>query len=136
MSLATKPATVHEFAKYATVGVISNAALFLLYLLLVRTGMGPKTAATLAYAIGVLQTFVFNRRWSFRDRGAVGPALVRYIAIYAFGYLFNMAVLVVFVDHAGFPHEWVQGCTILALAVMLFVLQKLWVFRDKWSEAL
>ena len=42
----------------------------------------------------------------------------------------NMLVLVLLVDRAGYPHLWVQGAMILVLAVMLFLMQKLWVFRE------
>ena len=119
-----------EFARFAVVGVVSNAALFLLYLLITQIGVGHKLAASLVYAIGVVQTFVFNRSWSFRDRGASAPALGRYIVVYGAGYVLNMIVLAVLVDRAGYPHQWVQGMMILALAVLLFAAQKLWVFRD------
>ena len=120
-----------EFVRFATVGIVSNAALFLFYLLMTQLGMGHKLAATVAYALGVLQTFVFNRSWSFRHGGAAGPALGRYVAVYAFGYVLNLAALLLLVDRGGLPHEWVQGAVIIALAVFLFLLQKLWVFREK-----
>ncbi len=124
-----------QLIRFGTVGLLSNAALFLLYLGMTYLGIGHKLAATIAYGIGVLQTFVFNRSWSFRDRGAAGPALVRYIAIYGLGYVLNMVVLVLAVDRAGLPHQWVQGAMILVLAVLLFTLQKLWVFREASSRA-
>jgi putative flippase GtrA len=127
--------TLGQFIRFGVVGVISNGALYLLYLGMTYLGMGHKLAATIAYAIGVLQTFVFNRSWSFRDRGAAGPALVRYVTIYGLGYILNMAVLVVAVDRAGYPHQWVQGIMILVLAVFLFTLQKLWVFRKAAGRA-
>lgn len=120
-----------QFARFAMVGLVSNAALFLLYLLMTHVGLGHKLAATLAYALGVLQTFVFNRSWSFKHGGAAGPALGRYIAAYGLGYAFNMAALLLFVDRAGFPHEWVQGTVIIVLAALLFLLQKFWVFGEK-----
>ena len=120
-----------QFARFAIVGVVSNAALFLFYLLVTQVGMGHKLAATLAYGLGVAQTFVFNRGWSFRHDGAAGPALGRYVAAYGSGYLLNMIALFVFVDRAGMPHQWVQGIVIVVLAVLLFVLQKFWVFRKR-----
>ena len=122
---------VAEFSRFALVGIVSNAALFLLYLLLTQFGVGHKLAATLVYGLGVLQTFVFNRSWSFRHRGAAGPALGRYVVVYAIGYVVNMAALVLLVDRAQLPHEWVQGIVIIVLAVLLFVLQKAWVFRHR-----
>ncbi len=123
-------AAVGEFARYVIVGLVSNALLYLFYLLLTNAGVGHKTAASVAYALGVLQTFVFNRSWSFKDRGAAAPALGRYVAAYGFGYLLNMGILLLLVDRAGYPHQLVQGLTIIFLAVLLFLMQKFWVFRE------
>jgi len=120
-----------EFIRYAIVGVVSNALLFVLYLSLTVAGVGHKLAATLVYAVGVAQTFVFNRSWSFRYEGAAHHAFARYIAAYAVGYIVNMIALATLVDRAGYPHQWVQGIMIVVLAVMLFLLQKFWVFRQK-----
>ena len=117
-----------EFARFAIVGVVSNAALFLLYLLLTQFGVGPKLAASVTYAIGVLQTFAFNRSWSFRHAEAPAPALVRYVTAYALGYAVNIIGLHLLVDLGGFPHQWVQGVMIIAVAALLFTLQKFWVF--------
>src|SRR5438552_667659 len=87
MNSITHVSTVGTFVRFAIVGIVSNAVLFVLYLLVTQLGMGHKLAATLAYAAGVLQTFVFNRSWSFRDVGALRPACIRYVAAYGFGYL-------------------------------------------------
>ena len=90
--------------------------------------MGHKTAMTLLYGVGVLQTFVFNKRWSFRHQGPATLALRRYIVSYGLGYVINILVLWVFVDKLEFQHQWVQGIMIFVLAAMLFVLQRYWVF--------
>lgn len=119
-----------QFVRYAVVGLGSNGVLYLAYLALTTLGMGPKAAMSLLYALGVAQTFLFNRSWSFRHEGGFHGAFARYVASYAFGYLLNLAVLWVVVDRLGFPHQIVQGIMILTLAAMLFLLQKFWVFPE------
>jgi putative flippase GtrA len=129
---AMSPArTLGQFVRYGIVGIASNGALYLLYLGLTAVGTGPKVAATIAYAAGVLQTFAFNRRWSFGHGGAPGGALLRYALAYGAGYFVNMLALVLFVDRAGYPHRWVQAVMILVLALFLFAVQKTWVFRER-----
>lgn len=118
-----------QFTRYAVVGLGSNGVLYVTYLVLTTCDFNSKLAMTLIYAIGVLQTFFFNKRWSFRHDGKRGPAFVRYCFSYAFGYIVNLLVLIVLVDHLGYPHQIVQGAMVLSLAVMLFLLQKFWVFR-------
>ena len=120
--------TAGEFARFAVVGVVSNGVLYVLYLLMTQLGLGHKLAATLTYAVGVLQTFVFNRSWSFRHAGAPTPAILRYVAAYALGYAVNMAGLLLLVDLGGLRHHWVQGLMIIVVAALIFALQKFWVF--------
>jgi putative flippase GtrA len=122
-----------QFIRYALVGLASNALLYAAYLVLTRLGAEPKLAMTLLYLTGVLQTFVFNKRWSFRHGGLHGPAFVRYCAAYALGYVVNFVALALLVDRLGWPHQGVQGVMIVLLALMLFALQKFWVFRPAAS---
>jgi len=119
--------------RFAVVGLASNAVLYLLYLGMTAAGLGPKLAMSLVYGIGVAQTFLFNKRWTFNHSGRHDTALLRYIAVYAGGYLANLLVLAWLVDGLGYPHQIVQGVMILLLAGCFFVLQKIWVF--KVSEA-
>lgn len=115
--------------RFVAIGLASNAILYLLYLLLTWGGLGHKTAMTLLFAVGTLQTFVFNKRWTFAHQGLIPVSLLRYVAIYSLAYLLNLAALLFFVDYLGLPHQIVQGVMILMLAAMLFLLQKFWVFR-------
>lgn len=118
-----------QFIRYAMVGLASNAVGYLLYLLATWLGIGPKTAMTVLYMLGVLQTFVFNKRWTFKHQGTHSSVFFRYCMAYGLGYFFNLLVLLVLVDQQGYPHEIVQGVMIISLAVMLFLLQKYWVFQ-------
>ena len=119
-----------QFARYAIVGLASNVIGYAIYLLLTIIGLGPKIAMTLLYGVGVLQTFAFNKKWSFRFAGASTPALVRYATAYALGYVINLLALMLLVDRAGMPHQLVQGVMILVVAIMLFLAQRYWVFRQ------
>lgn len=120
-----------QFWRYAVVGVASNALLYGLYIALTAVGLLPLVAMSLMYALGVLQTFTFNRRWSFASRTAMPSAFARYLMAYAFGYIFNFALLWLLHHRAGWPHQWVQGFAIVVTAVLLFLLQRHWVFRDE-----
>jgi len=118
-----------QFVKFAIIGVISNLILYFLYILITFIGLGPKLAMTISYLIGVTQTFLFNRKWTFKYNGSARQSMVRYIVSYGIGYCLNFIVLLVLVDKIGWPHQAVQGVMVLLLACILFLLQKFWVFR-------
>lgn len=119
----------NQFLRYAVVGLLSNAAIYGSYLVLTYWGGEPKLVMTGLYVVGILQTYILNRRWSFRFSGALAPAFFRYTAAYLLGYLVNLVGLWVLVDRVGLPHQWVQGLMIVLVAAMLFACQKFWVFR-------
>lgn len=125
--------TFSQLLRYGIVGVLSNAVGYLIYLALTTAGMEHKLTMTLLYVVGVAQTFIFNKRWTFRHDGMRRAAFVRYCISYALGYVVNLLALYMLVDYLGYTHQIVQGVMIVALAAMLFLLQKFWVFRSDLS---
>lgn len=118
-----------QLMRYVIVGLASNLACYLVYLALVSLALNPKLAMSITYGVGVLQTFVFNKRWTFQHGAAQDSAFYRYCSAYGAGYLLNLAVLYVLVDCYGVAHQLVQATMIVVLAIMLFLAQKFWVFR-------
>ena len=117
-----------QFIRFVVVGVVSNAIGYACYLLLTQLGVGHKSAMTCVYALGVTQSFVGNRRWSFGYQGSAAPALVRFVGVYALGFLLNLSVMYVAVDRFGLPHELVQLVMVGVVAGFLFVSLRVWVF--------
>lgn len=121
--------TAVEILRFGAVGLGSNVLLYLLYLAVTAVGVEPKVAVSLIYLVGVLQTFVLNKRWTFQHQGHVRRTATRYWVAYAFSYAANMLLLIIFVDIVGFDHRVVQGVLIAVIGLVLFALQKYWVFR-------
>lgn len=117
--------------RFALVGVASNAVLYVLYIGMTWVGVGHKLAMSLAYVVGVLQTFFLNRNWTFNHAGPEGFAFRRYCLAYGGGYFLQLGMLYVLVDHAGMDHRLVQGMAVCTVAFALFVLQKHWVFASR-----
>jgi putative flippase GtrA len=115
---------------------MSNAIGYALYLGLTYFGIGPKLAMTLLYGVGVLQTFFFNKRWTFGHKGEYGPVLVRYCAAYGIGYAVNLLAFILLIDQGGLPHQLVQGVMIFFISGLLFLAQKYWVFPATSTSAI
>jgi len=124
------PALIGQLSRYVTVGFVSNLMLYGLYLALTAVGADPKATMSALYAMGMLSVFVANRRWSFRHEGSSHCALARYFIAQAAGYATNLTVLVLLVDVGGIDHRYAQGAAMVLVAVQLFLMQRLWVFRS------
>lgn len=124
-----------QLSRYVVVGLMSNATGYLLYILLTTLGLGHKTTMTLLYLIGTLQTFIFNKRWTFTYRDGTRKSLLRYLVAYGCCYILNLVILYLFVDQLGLPHVLIQGIAILSIALLLFFIQKYWVFVPVQRQA-
>jgi putative flippase GtrA len=114
--------------RFGIVGLVSNALLYLLYLLLVNLGVDPKLVVTILYILGLSSTFIFNKRWSFSHQGDWSRSGVRYVSLYGGLYLTNILVLLLLVDLLELPHAFVQAGVVLVFIPVVFLMQRYWVF--------
>ncbi|WP_445166414.1 GtrA family protein [Mycolicibacterium sp. Dal123E01] len=117
-----------QFVRYVLVGLGLNGALYAMYLLLTWLSVGSLAAMTITVSIGTVLGFIANRNVIFRHRGDQRAALPRFVTAYAIVYVLNFAALWLFADRWGAPHQVVQACATIVLALVNFVMQKYWVF--------
>jgi putative flippase GtrA len=119
---------MRQLLRFAAVGVASNVIGYLLYLLVTYLGAAPKLAMTVLYGVGVITGFVGNRRYAFAHQGRLMATGWRYLMAHSAGYLINLAIQIIMVDHLGYPHQLAQALGICVVAVFLFVVFKYFVF--------
>jgi len=117
-----------QLASFATVGVISNIAGYGLYLVLAETMIGPKLAVSILYPVGITISYIGNKRFTFDHNGPAFLAALRYILVYAFGYLLNLLLIVWLVDNLGLPHQFVQALAVILVALLSFFMLRIFVF--------
>lgn len=115
--------------RYIVIGIGSNFILYLVYLLLTIIGLGYKAAMTLTYVVGISQTFLLQKKWTFNYQGFFKLSLIKYLTAYFISYAINFGALLFFVDYLKIPHQLVQATLILVIALLMFLLLKFWVFR-------
>jgi len=117
-----------QIVRYGLVGIATNAAMYLVYLLITYFGVGPKKVMTMLYIIGALIGFVGHRKWTFAHSGALLGTGARYVIAHICGYLINFLILLAFVDSLGYSHRWVQAVAIIVVAGFLFLTFRYFVF--------
>lgn len=118
-----------QFIRYVLVGLALNAALYAAYLLLTWASMASEAAMTITVSVGTLLSFLANRNLTFRHRGDQRAALRRFLACYAILYLIDFVALWVFAGQMAVPHQIVQGCVVMVLPLLGFIMQRYWIFR-------
>lgn len=119
-----------QLIRYAIVGIMSNSAGYLVYLLVTYLGATPKITMTLLYGAGAAIGYLGNRNFTFTHKGSFIGSGVRYFMAHFFGYLVNLVILIIFVDQFGFAHQWVQAAAIFVVACFLFITFKFFVFTN------
>lgn len=117
-----------QLARYAAVGVASNLAGYLAYLLLTWFNVGPKLAMSLVYVTGASVGYLGNRQWTFTHNGKITSTLPKYGLAHCCGYALNFFILHIFVDKMLYPHQAVQAVAIFLVAGLLFIMFKTFVF--------
>jgi len=123
-----------QLRRFATVGLVSNLLLYGAYLGLTSLGMAPKLAMSALYAFGVLSTYAVNSLWSFGRPRLSADTFKRYLSAQGLGYVFNFGLLWGLVDQLHLPHQAVQALAIVLVAVLLFALNRYWVFARTAGE--
>lgn len=120
---------MNQLMRYGIVGLLSNGAAYVSYLVISALGDNPILAMTAVYLVAATIGFFGNRRLTFNHQGGLLGAAGRYVIAHSVGYAFNLALLVVFVDVLGYPHALVQAAAILIVAVYLFLAFRFFVFK-------
>jgi putative flippase GtrA len=128
---------VVQFVKFGIVGVSNTLIFFLVYTLLLKVfGVWYVAASGIGFAVGAVNGFLWNRRWTFS--GHVGDALtpVRWFVVQASGLLVNLGLVYLFVDGIGLGELIGQAMTIVIVTVITFFANRAWTFRGHTEAVL
>lgn len=87
---------------FLLVGVANTlVGLSAIYLIKWLGAVGDMFANAFGYAIGLMVSFTLNRNWTFRHSGAVLPAAIRFLMVFAIAYLANLGVVLGLIHQFG-----------------------------------
>lgn len=123
--------SLRQLIRYALIGLTTNSCGYSLYLLFTWLGGPPKIVLSVLYVTAATIGFLANRKLTFQHSGSVLHAGLRYAIAHLGGYLINLAMQWILVDHLGYPHYWVQAAAVFVVAAYLFLAFKYFVFRQR-----
>jgi putative flippase GtrA len=119
-----------QFIQYCIVGVLTNALAYGLFLLVLASGVEAKFSMSIVYVLAAAVSFLVNRTWTFSFTGTWLSNTARFLGAQVSGYLLNLLILLVFRDHYHYPAAYVQAVAILVIALYMFAISKVFVFRQ------
>jgi putative flippase GtrA len=121
---------VVQFLKFGIVGVSNTLIAFAVYTILLKVfGVWYVAASGIGFAVGAVNGFLLNRRWTFREH--VGDALtpVRWAIVQTCGLGLNLGLVYLFVHGLGMDELVGQIPTTAIVTVLTFVANRAWTFR-------
>lgn len=123
-----------QFVKFGIVGISNTLLTFAVYTLLLKGfGVWYLAASAIGFVAGTINSFLLNRRWTFR--GHVGDALtpVRWTVVQISGLGINEGLLYVFVHDARVDKLLAQALATAVVTVTTFAANRAWTFRTHAS---
>ena len=85
--------TAKEFGRFLVVGLTNTGLTLIIIFALLRLGIPLLAANIIGYGAGFVNSFVWNRRWTFRSAGKMLDETLRYTAVWLICYLLQMGAL-------------------------------------------
>jgi putative flippase GtrA len=118
-----------QFVKFLLVGVMTTAINFAVFALLLANGVHYLPAATIAFVIATVNSYTFNRRWTFRAGAHRMSWLAKFTAVQLVGLSINLLVLAGLVEWFGLPELLAQLLANCCVVMTNFVGNKFWTFQ-------
>ena len=125
----------HKLTRFVVIGVANNLVGYAAFVVLSLLGVAAIPAMSVSYGVGMVISFIGNRKWTFSHRGSILPALTRFLIANAVGYGINFALLWIFVKSFQLPQIPVQFFATGCVALCTFLMMRLWVFRSDRGDA-
>jgi putative flippase GtrA len=124
--------SARQLARFLVVGVGNTALSFVAYRLLLALGAWYVIAAPIAFAVGAVNGYIFNRRWTFAARDSM-RARVFYVGFAALGALSSSLLVLFFVRSVGTGRVWAYVAAIPPVTLGMFAANRLWTFSEQRS---
>jgi putative flippase GtrA len=121
---------VVQFLKFGTVGVSNTLLAFATYTVLLKVfGVWYVAASGIGFAVGAVNGFLLNRRWTFREHSGDALTPVRWAVVQSCGLACNLGLLYLFVHDIGLDALVGQVPATAIVTVGTFAANRSWTFR-------
>jgi len=119
-----------QLGRFLVVGLGNTVLSFIVYRLLLAVGAWYLLAAPVAFTVGAVNGFVFNRRWTFGARDTT-RARVLYVTVQIVGAASTSLLVLLFVRVAGTGRVVAYLAAVPPVTLGMFVANRLWTFAER-----
>ena len=120
---------IKEIGKYGVVGALNTAISLICYTVLILIGVGYITANILAYFAGVINGYIWNKKWVFQVNNKSHITKLKYFVTGLFGLGMSSLLLILFVEKFKIDEIVSQFFITGIIIVTNYIINKKWVFK-------
>jgi len=117
-----------EFMRFCLVGAVNTAVDFSVFTVLTNMGVLLLVAQCVSYTCGVLNSFLLNRKWTFKGRGQSSGQLIRFFTLNLGTLAITYGLLVYFHNQLAWPLLVSKLVATVVSLVINFGGSRIWVF--------
>ena len=120
-----------QFIKFGIVGV-SNTLLtaISIWFLLKEFHCSDYFSNFTGYIIGLLNSFIWNRKWTFESKTKVSVTVFKFIVTFVISYLFQLGNLYLLLHFTLIDPYYCQILSIVVYTLINFILNKYYTFKN------
>jgi putative flippase GtrA len=121
-----------QLAKYIVVGVANTLLGYaIIFACMYLLGLGPAISNVIGYALGLAISYLMHRHFTFNSTQRRDTEVLRFVVVFAVAYLLNLGALMLLIHHFMVSKDVAQIAAGVVYVGASFVMQKLWVFRQR-----
>ncbi|MEG1544250.1 MAG: GtrA family protein [Tannerellaceae bacterium] len=122
--------TIKQAIKYGVVGV-SNTVITAAVIWVMMKGLGfPDVIANITgYIAGVLNSFIWNKQWTFQSQAGWWGSAVRFGVVFGVCYLLQLGLLLYLNAHLSIDPYYNQLIAMAFYTVINFIMNKFYTFK-------
>lgn len=129
MKSSTIRDSLRSFIIFGLVGIVNTGVDIGVFALLTWWQLPWLAAQVIAYGCGVMNSFLMNRKWTFRQQGALTKGLLRFILLNLLTLGVTSACMMLLHEQFGVLLWMSKGAATILGVVLNFVGSRWWVFR-------
>ncbi len=121
--------TLAQFIKFGIVG-LSNTFItaLLIWFLLKYLYFNDFVANIIGYIAGLTNSFIWNKRWTFRSNSKVQNTIFKFIITFVISYIIQLGILYVLLHLLLIDPYWCHLFAMIVYTLINFVLNKFYTF--------
>ena len=123
------------FFRFLKVGVFNTMLGYsVIFACMYLAKMSPESSNVAGYAVGLVASYVLNRRYTFNSKQNERNEIIRFLAVFVVAYALNFVVLVILIHGFGIHVGMSQVLAGFIYVMASFTMNKYYVFKTLHIE--